>query len=312
MRLVFAFAKSASLLFCCTFIGALLSLQALGQKEENCVAVRTGSPSALVKAVQTNDIGEFQRLIAAGADVNEFHYASQTALMEAVSYRRVELLKTLIAAGADVNKKNPVGWTALIYAAQSDNAEIVQLLIDAKAETDVQENTFGGTALLWAARDGNLKTIDLLLNAGANLYQKDKRGNTAFLLAAEGGKVENVRKFLELGFDPNSYSDGGYTALSKAAQYPEVLKALIAAGAKVDLQIEHFGLKSCTALYAAAQNGYAESVKVLIKAGANVNIPDFDGRTPLNRALVGKHAAAVELLRAAGAKEIAKEKNDEQ
>ena len=67
-----------------------------------------------------------------------------------------------------------------------------------------------------------------------------------------------------------------------------------------------------TALYNAAQNGYTESVKVLIEAGADVNIPDFDGRTPLNRAIIGKHTAVVELLKAAGGKEFIKVEHNEQ
>jgi ankyrin repeat protein len=37
-----------------------------------------------------------------------------------------------------------------------------------------------------------------------------------------------------------------------------------------------------TALYVAAQNGYVETVKLLIGAGAEVNARDSSGRTPLN------------------------------
>lgn len=305
------FAKKLGFLICCSIVSAVFTFSVQAQRHHDR-PVHTGKPSQLVKAVESNNFAELQRLIAADVDLNEFHYDYQTALTAAAQYERGKFVKALIAAGADVNRKNSTGWTALIWAAQRGNAEIAQMLVDAGADVDARENTFGSSALLRAARDGNIKTVEVLIKAGANLYQKDKHGSTAFLLAAEGGKVETVKRFLDLGFDPNSYSDGGYTALGKAARHPEILKMLIAAGAKVDLQIEHFGVKSYTALYVAAQNGWADSVKVLIEAGADVNIPDFDGRTPLNRALVGKYAAVAELLKAAGAKESVKVGSNEQ
>lgn len=155
-----------------------------------------------------------------------------------------------------------------------------------------------------------MKTIEILLDAGANLHQKDKYGKTAFLLAAEGGKPDAIKKFLSLGFDVNATDDyGGRTALIAAARSPEALKVLIEAGAKVNARQK---VLSHTALCVASQNGWAESVKVLIEAGADVNIPDSDGRTPLNRAIIGKHTAVAELLKAAGGKEFIKVKQNEQ
>jgi ankyrin repeat protein len=154
---------------------------------------------------------------------------------------------------------------------------------------------------MWAAREGDLKTIEVLLEAGANLHQKDKHGKTAFLLAAEGGKPEAIKKFLSLGFEATAADEyGGWTALIYAARYPEAVKVLIDAGAKVNAASK---VLSMTPLFVAAQNGWAESVKVLIDAGADVNLANSDGITPLNRAIVGKHSEVIELLRKAGAKE---------
>jgi ankyrin repeat protein len=300
--------KNIQLLVICLIVISVSAFSARAQRG-NDVAKRTGKPSELVKSVESNNFAEFQRLLGSDVDVDELHYDYQTALMTAAQQERTEFVKELLKAGADVNKKNSRGWTALIFAAQRGNAEIVKLLVDAKADVNIQEETLGYSVLMWAALEGNLKTIETLLDAGANLHQKDKYGNTAFLLAAQGGKPGAIKKFLSLGFDANATDDyGGRTALIAAARSPEALKVLIEAGAKVNARQK---VMLHTALYNAAQNGYTESVKVLIEAGADVNIPDFDGRTPLNRAIIGKHTAVVELLKAAGGKEFIKVEQNE-
>ena len=52
-----------------------------------------------------------------------------------------------------------------------------------------------------------------------------------------------------------------------------------------------------TALSLAAQNGYTEIVELLLKAGANAEVQDNDGGTPMHRAAWGGHVGAIELLR---------------
>jgi ankyrin repeat protein len=265
------------------------------------VPTNTGRPSVLVKAVEANDTLAFQKALQGDIDVNALHFDFQTALMAAAQLRRVDFVRELLKAGADVNAKNKRNWTALHFAVLWGNSEIVQLLVDAKSNVNEAEETFGLTPLMWAARDGNLKTIDILVDAGANLFQKDKFGKSAILFAAEGGKPEVIKKFLSLGFDANTADDySGRTALIAAVRYPEAIKVLMEAGAKVNDRQTVLGM---TALYVAAQNGWTDSVRVLIDAGADVNISDTDGQTPLNRAIVGKHTEVADLLRKAGAKD---------
>ena len=292
--------KNIQFLPVCGIFILVLAFSVPAQKG-NDVARQTGQPSELVKCVQSNNLAELRRLLTSDIDINQLHYDYQTALMIAAQYERVEFVKELIKAGADVNKGNTRNWTALIFAIQRGNAEIVQFLVDAKADVNVLEQTFGYSPLMWAGLEGNLKIINTLLDAGANLHQKDKYGNTAFLLSAQGGKPEAIKKFLSLGFDANAADEhGGRTALIAAARSPEALKVLIEAGAKVNARQK---VLSMTALFVAAQNGYTESVRVLIEAGADVTIPNSDGVTPLNRAIVGNHKEVIELLKKAGAKE---------
>lgn len=294
--------KKVFLIFC--FCSAFLAAAQISTPAQDCiVGVQTGNPSKLVEAVHANKFEEFKQLIKDGEDVNAFHYDYETAVMATITYERIEFLKELVKAKADVDKTFSGGNTPLITASRRTlpSEEYVRILLAAGADVNA-ENKDGWTALLAAARDGNLPTIEILLNAGANLHHQNKLGYTAFLLSAEGGHAENLQKFLELGFDPNSYSTGGYTALVGAARYPELLKILLRAGTKPNLQIPTGGLKSMTALEVAAQNGWTESVKILLEAGADPNLYYSPDRLPLDKALQKNYTEIIELLTANGAK----------
>lgn len=82
-----------------------------------------------------------------------------------------------------------------------------------------------------------------------------------------------------------------------------MVKLLLEAGASVDLRI----FSGHTALHAAAQNGSAEIVALLIRHGAGVSIRGLYGQTPLHLAAMYGHEAVIRLLVAAGADVAAEE-----
>ncbi|HWD05688.1 MAG TPA: ankyrin repeat domain-containing protein [Amycolatopsis sp.] len=97
-------------------------------------------------------------------------------------------------------------------------------------------------ALAWAARNDRTTALRTLAARGANLDADVYRG-TALTWAAAQGKLAAVRTLLELGADVNRAgtfggpSHGvGVTAAHLAAEnnHPDVLQALVAAGADLD------------------------------------------------------------------------------
>lgn len=132
--------------------------------------------------------------------------------------------------------------------------------------------------------------------------------NADLLVACESGNAAEVRKLLAAGVDPNARRNSGATALSYAVagRHADVVRALL--DAKADPNRTSFGLAP---LFLAAENSDVEIIKLLLKAGANVNEPlqavDEDmkvrnGDTALiASASPGVSAAATQALLAAGA-----------
>ena len=86
-------------------------------------------------------------------------------------------------------------------------------------------------------------------------------------------------------------------ATNEADAHPELLPVLIEAGANVDAQDS----KGATALLYASIHGHIDSARILIEAGADVNVR-MGRTTALGFALEHEHADLVRLLLHSGAK----------
>ena len=134
-------------------------------------------------------------------------------------------------------------------------------------------------ALFEAAKSGTVADIKAALKNGANVNAMDGEGYTVLMCAAFWNTNPDVIKALiAAGADVNATrTENGYTALMYAALFnsnPDVIKALIAAGADVNARTED-GLTAL--MYAANNNPNPDVIKALIAAGADVNARDSDG-----------------------------------
>lgn len=135
------------------------------------------------------------------------------------------------------------------------------------------------------------------------------KGSTALHYAANDGKLGLVRRLIECGADVNASNACWFrSVLSWAANNArvETIRFLLEQGARAD---------SLDALHAAAWGGsdrgkareraYAETLKLLIEAGADVNDRRHGNqRTPLGVALESGNTGAIEFLRLLGAAEV--------
>jgi uncharacterized protein len=179
--------------------------------------------------------------------------------------------RALLEAGAPVDGQPGDKETPLMTAASYGDAEVAGALIEAGADLEARAATDaggvpGGTALLHAAVFGMTEVLDLLLEAGAHvhsLYEAAAAGDVTGWLMPQTPVQDRIR------------------ALSAAADHQslEALDQLVLAGTPIDAVDDTYGLH---ALRIAAQNGRPGSVRRLLDHGADPNLKDERGRTPLD------------------------------
>ena len=115
-----------------------------------------------------------------------------------------------------------------------------------------------------------------------NEFSED--GFTPLCLAAHFGNEDVTRNLLLKGADPNMPSRNGYTVYpihsAVESNYCMVAKMLIEAGANINVAQK----SGATPLHSAAQNGNIELLIILLEAGANVTAKMEDGKTPADKA----------------------------
>jgi uncharacterized protein len=224
----------------------------------------------------------------------------------------------LIAKGADVHQRSADGTTALHWAVYNDDADLVERLIKAGADVSVT-NDYGASPLRQAATVADPVVIKALLKAGANANEANAEGETPLMVVARTGCVECAKLLLSHGAKVNAKEQwGGQSPLMWAAaqKQPEMVKFLISHGANVNdrgdvrdwqrrvtaegrpKNMNHGGF---TPLLYAAREGCIECAKYLVKAKADLNLPDPDGTTPLILALMNMRFDFASYLIAAGA-----------
>jgi ankyrin repeat protein len=265
-------------------------------------------------------------LLKSGANVNSRGNAGLTPLMQTIT-ERVRLLRPnprvferLVAAGADLNARDDEGRTALILAAAKGDdsaaeliiqsgtslAEVMQqrptiaeymvLLIRAGADLEATDPD-GNNALTFAVWREKPAEVDVLRKAGCT-EQRIKQLD--LFQAAQSGDAQKVAKLLEAGADVDGGTPGhNTTALMIAARagHLAVVQTLLTAGADANAQDRGEEV----ALNEAAFEGHLDVVKTLIEAGADPSYTMRSGYGVLMKAEMGDrgrgHPTVVNYLR---------------
>ncbi len=197
------------------------------------------------------------------------------------------------------------GYQGLHAAAWRGDAAAIARLAAGKANLDARDER-GRTPLHVAAFARQREAIRALAAAGANLNLLEADRYDAVTIASVADDEETLRVLLALGASAKQVTsryDG--TALIAAAHlgHDGVVRQLIAAGAPLD----HVNNLHWTAVIEAIVLGdggprHQATLKALIDAGANLQLADRQGSTPLQLARSRGYTAMVRVLEAAGAK----------
>lgn len=220
--------------------------------------------------------------------------------------------------GADVDHRNADGSTPLQWAVYRGDAAEAARLLDAGADVFLA-NDYGATPMGLAAEVGDAAILKLLLEAGADADSPNPDGQTALLAVARTGNLEAAQLLLDHGAAVDARENwGGQTALmwASARRHPEMMQLLLSNGAGIDARsidrdyqrhvqaegrpknLDSGGLTPL--LYAARENCMA-CVEVLLDNGADIDLPDPDGVSPLHVAIMNANWDLARQLILAGA-----------
>jgi uncharacterized protein len=257
--------------------------------------------TALMVVARTGDLEAAKLLLRHGANVNAIEtWGGQTALMWAAAQGQPEMVKLLVAHGADLNIHSVVrdwqrrvtaegrpkimnvgGLTALHFAAREDCIRCAQYLVAGGADINALDPD-DTTPLVVALMNMHFDLAKYLISAGADVNRWDVFGDTPLYVA----------------IDMNTLPTGGRPDLpsTDATTGYQIAALLLAKGADPNLQLklrppyrngvfdrggDQVLSTGATPLLLAAKVGDVQSVKLLLKYHALVDLPNAEGVTPL-------------------------------
>ena len=166
----------------------------------------------------------------------------------------VDCLKAMIKAGVNVNSADEHDCTPLKFAAMKGRYACMEALIEAGADVNHHRKGFNTALETVASYTAGKKCFDLLIRSGADVNVVNDAGYPLITWVAGFARPGYLDSLIKAGADVNARGGKGKTALMFAS-YHQVIHNNVA--------------------------NHLECVKLLLRAGANVNICETFGHNPL-------------------------------
>ena len=196
-------------------------------------------------------------------------------------------------------------YTGLLAAASRGDAQAIEALT-ARGERPDARDAHGRTSLHVAAYGRHHQAMRALVAAGADPNALENDRYDIVTIAAVANDVPTLEMALALGASAKNVTsryDG--TALIAAAHlgHADVVRTLIRAGAPLD-HVNNLGWTALIESIVLGDGGprHTDTLGALVDAGANVNLADRNGQTPLALARARGYGAMVRRLLQAGAR----------
>ena len=217
----------------------------------------------LAELIMSEDIEKLENKIDSGLDINAIfnitEYIDELPITLALCENKKKVINWLISKNVNLNNKdNP----AILMASANCDSETIKFLIEKGANVNAKHK-IGKTALNDALYNNNYDAISVLIENGYNL----KNDGVSFRQAVSNKQYKAIKLFLDYGVDVNF--------------------------CKSDMVYPY----NSTPVHIAAQNNDLETLKLLIKKGADVMIKDKYGERPFNCAVDNKNAEMIALIK---------------
>ena len=208
-----------------------------------------------------------------------------------------ELIQQFIAAGSPTLVTNKDGASPLVNAAEKGDLDLVRRMVGKQAQLPSQ---LLFRSLRAAAHSGNVDLMEFLIGKGADVNGASDNPNdrdTVLISAASRCKKEAVEETLRYHPHVNARDFNGNSALSRflsscthattGADIEGTFELLVAAGANANLKND----QGQTPIFSACWDGGA--VALLAQAGADLNARDANGQTALMHCVTPDFAQAM-------------------
>lgn len=253
----------------------------------------------LAMAAGNGHIPAMKVLLDAGEDINVISPADGTTVLHYMALEgRTDVTEFLVNSGASLNAKDINQRTPLHFAAEKGHAEIIKLLLRAGADVDSGDDQLL-TPLHHAIRAKQLASVAALIEGGANVNARTSIMMTPLHSAAGNLNEEMVQLLINANAEVNAIMVEGYAPLHTALYYRGsrfvnsfsqqtpfaedvaftdglfIIELLLKNGARTDLQLDN----GYYAFHLAIWHADVESVKLLMDAGATLQVKDPAGKT---------------------------------
>ncbi|MGJ3349313.1 ankyrin repeat domain-containing protein [Morganella sp. Je.2.23] len=174
-------------------------------------------------------------------------------LVTAAEKGDLNTVQQLIRQGGDIEQRDNRLRTPLMAAVHGNRTEVARYLIEQGADVNAADAIMD-TPYLYAGARGSQDILEMTLSHGADLKSTNRYGGTALIPASERGHVKTVKTLIDAGVNVNHVNNLGWTALIEAI------------------------------ILGDGSQKYADIVTLLIEGGADVNLPDAAGDSPLTLA----------------------------
>ena len=285
----------------------------------------------LLRAVRKNMLTEVKALLKIGANINCVNENQETPLYIASENGFIEIVDYLLSHknsqgnyDAKVNAKNKKGLTPLMIASAKGHTETVRTLISKGADIKLTTKEAFNPLIIAVWKNQSDTALYLINHIYLNLNAKTKYGDTALMLCSMrsphyydseisigeftiGNRNKILKALLDKQANINAQNDDGKTALLIALEQrqDDIARELIR---NSDLDIRTQDNNGNTALHKAKNISLVQS---LILKGAQVNVANKNGTTPLMYAAANSNFNIVQKLVSSHANINAKDKDNE-
>lgn len=276
------------------------------EKGADINAVNKDEESPLHFAASSGNVEFVTALSKAGTlDLNPRNKENATPLQMAAEKGHLDIVKLLVELGADLNTKTNEGWSPVYTSAYNGDASTVYFLLSKGADVD-GVNEEGWTPLHAACAQGHLEVVKTMVeNFNATVNVLNNQGTTPLFHAVSAGRRTIASYLVEKkNADINLSAEGGWKPVH-AACYNEFVKLttfLVKHNADLDSPCKEIRGYSPLHILISTDKAPEELIQLLVQKGANLNVQNDTGGTPLHLAVFWGHLNVVKTIVTAGAR----------